>query len=564
MAIKLKLGRVSLDVEWNALDRAIQTVAPVWAAKRLQARVGHSLLAASWGGGYKGASRSSRVLSDWNPLGGDADSQILGDLKVLRERSRDLERNEPIAGGAINTTISNVVGTGLSMQSRIDADLLGYDDEEAEAWQLDTMRKFELWAGSCYSDITVKQSFYQQQPLALRSVCVAGDHGVLLTRNEASPLPVKLALQHIEADRICNKDRAPDSESLVAGVEMNAAGAATRYHIASGNPDRRTGAAAFKTLTWSIVEAWGKNSGRRNFLHLFERMRAGQTRGVPMLAPVIEPLKQLGRYTDAELTAAVVAGLFTVFITTEGNTTLMPGAVANQAGAATAAPDSSANKWQNVKLGPGAVVEMGKGDQVTAANPGRPNANFDPFVTAIIRQVGLLLQIPYEVLVKHYTSSYSAAKAALQDAWRFFRARREWLACEFCQPVYEAWLDEAVAVGHVVAPGYFSDPMLRKAWAGTVWTGDGPGAIDPLKEVLAAKERVGMTISTLAQESIALDGVDWDTKLRQRRREREKLDEAGIPDPSAANAPPDPNVPTDGPPARAAVAAVHREAALET
>ncbi len=42
--------------------------------------------------------------------------------------------------------------------------------------------------------------------------------------------------------------------------------------------------------------------------------RPGQRRGVPVLAPVIEALKQLGRYTDAELVAAVVSGLFTVFV----------------------------------------------------------------------------------------------------------------------------------------------------------------------------------------------------------------------------------------------------------
>lgn len=558
----LRFGKAEVKYDWNAVDRLIEFMAPTWAAARLQSRVGHALTA-SWGSGaYKGASPSSRNLVGWQPLGGDADSQILGDLRMLRERSRDLERNEPIAGGAIATTVTHVVGTGLSMQSRINAALLGMSDDEADAWQTDTMLKFEAWASGTDCDITRTQSFYEQQGLALRSVCTAGDHGVLLTRNKASAQAVKLALQHIEADRICNPDRAPDRPGLVAGVAMDAQGAPTAYHIASGNPDRRIGTVLGK-LTWAEVPAYGASTRRRNFLHLFERTRAGQTRGVPMLAPVIEPLKQLGRYTDAELTAAVVSGLFTVFITTEGNTTVMPNAVADATAAAASTGNSGATKW-DAKLGAGAIVEMGKGDKIESANPGRPNSNFDPFVTAIIRQVGLLLQIPYEVLVKHYTASYSAARAALLDAWRFFRIRREWLACKFCQPVYEAWLDEAVASGHVSAPGYFADLLVRRAWAGSAWVGDGPGAIDPLKEALAAKERVALSISTLAQESILHDGVDWDIKLRQRARERQKLEDAGLPDPSEAYEKPDPATvadPADAPPpAKQAIAAVYREA----
>src|SRR5690606_12542726 len=117
------------------------------------------------------------------------------------------------------------------------------------------------------------------------------------------------------------------------------------------------------------------------------------------------------------------------------------------------------------------------------ANPGRPNAGFDPFVLAVLRQIGVALELPYEVLIKHFTSSYSAARAALLDAWRFFRRRRAWLARKFCQPVYEAWLADAVATGLVDAPGFFADPVRRASWCGARWIGDAPGQIDPQKEV---------------------------------------------------------------------------------
>ncbi len=33
------------------------------------------------------------------------------------------------------------------------------------------------------------------------------------------------------------------------------------------------------------------------------------------------------------------------------------------------------------------------------------------------------------------------------DAWEDFRMRRKWFVDDFCQPVYEVWLAEAVARG---------------------------------------------------------------------------------------------------------------------
>jgi capsid protein len=54
-------------------------------------------------------------------------------------------------------------------------------------------------------------------------------------------------------------------------------------------------------------------------IHLLDVDRIAQTRGVPMLAPVIEALKQLDRYAEAELMAAVVSAFFTVFIKTDGD-----------------------------------------------------------------------------------------------------------------------------------------------------------------------------------------------------------------------------------------------------
>ena len=140
----------------------------------------------------------------------------------------------------------------------------------------------------------------------------------------------------------------------------------------------------------------------------------------------------------------------------------------------------------------------------------------------------LFRSLPFEVLVKHFTASYSAARAALLEAWRFYKSRREWLASMFCQPIYEAWLEEAVALGRIDAPGFFDDPIVRAAYCGAVWVGDAPGQIDPLKEINAAKGRLELNLTSLSDECVAITGSDWDATIERRAREEERMQELGL------------------------------------
>src|SRR5215204_7288495 len=74
---------------------------------------------------YKGASHVRRATSQWNPGAGSADADILGNLTDLRERSRDLARNVPVAGGALITLETNTIGGGLHCEPEIPNQLLG-------------------------------------------------------------------------------------------------------------------------------------------------------------------------------------------------------------------------------------------------------------------------------------------------------------------------------------------------------------------------------------------------------------------------------------------------------
>ena len=126
-------------------------------------------------------------------------------------------------------------------------------------------------------------------------------------------------------------------------------------------------------------------------------------------------------------------------------------------------------------------------------------------------------------------ASYSASRAALLEAWKSFKMRRTWFANDFCQPVYELWLSEAISRGRIAAPGFFNDLAKQKAWCKADWNGPAPGQIDPTKEVEAAIKRVGEGFSTRERETIELTGGDWDKNIIQITRENELLSKAKEP-----------------------------------
>ena len=374
----------------GVLDRAISDVAPRWGLARARSRAVMGFLQA---GGYAGASRERRGLMGWSTTRGDADTDTLPDLDALRSRSRDLYRNTPLATGAVNTVTTNVIGSGLRLQARIDREYLGLDDETADGWERRVEREFSLWADSHDCDATRVDDFYGLQSLAFLSTLLSGDVFVNLPMIRAKGRPYDLRLQMIEADRVMNPDNRLEDEKLAGGVEVDIYGAPVAYHVANRHPGAWQLNDGFKR-----IPAFGDKTGRRNILHLYTRLRPGQRRGVPYLAPVIETLKQLGRYTEAELMAAVVSGMFTVFIKTD-------------TGEGIDSPLSQEEKITDdpriYEMGYGLITELKKNEDIAMANPQRPNQAFEPFMQAIIRFVGSALDLPHEMLVKHFLASYS-------------------------------------------------------------------------------------------------------------------------------------------------------------
>lgn len=482
------------------MDRFLAGVAPNFATRRYHAR-----LSLNYMGQYAGARSNRAALKAWKTHPGSADSDTLGDLPALRSRSRDLGRNNPIAAGAKQTSKSNVVGSGLRVRAKLNPKLVGLSPEAAELWERKAETLFDLWAQSKLCDITLTQNFYELQGLVFNAVFESGDTFVLRRVPKRPNAIVPLALNVIEADRVATPSEMQGDYLIRDGVKIDEDGAPVSYFVLNEHPGERQ---TYTVNGFQEIPAFGKKSGEQMVLHIFERLRPGLNRGIPQLAPVIEILKQLDRYSEAELMKAVVSSFFTVFLKTSGEDGLanaVPGAY----------PGMGAN---DVTMGPGTIVDIGTDEEIQTAQPAN-TANFDPFFTSVVRQIGVALSIPFELLMMHFTSSYSASRAALEMASQFFKDRRTWLVRNFCAPVYEWFLTDAINAGLLGAPGFFNDPVRRAAWLGAQWIGPARIILDPLKEWKAETEAVNLGARTIEAVIIERGGDDFEQTTAQRARE---------------------------------------------
>lgn len=479
-----------------------------------------------------GASSTRRAMKGFLASSGAPHEDIDDNNYTLRQRARALYMAAPIATSAIKTNRTNVIGIGLIPKSRINRKLLGMSQEQADAWQDRAMQEFALWANNKRAcDATGVNDFYGMQQLALSSWLISGDVFALVKRYKARKnMPYSLRLHLIEADRISTPAAADgiiqtplrttgktrDGNIIYDGVEVNKNGQIQAYHVRNTYPFELT----TEETKWIRIPAYGEKTDLPNILHIMDSERPEQYRGVSYLAQVIEPVLQLRRYTESELVAAIVESFFTAFVKTEGNGDENP---MNEVGGNQGEVSHDESEYE---MGPGQVNFLKPGEDIAFGDPKRPNSGFELFTKAISEQIGAALEIPADLLMKSFNKSYSASRAALLEAWKAFKMRRQWFVRDFCDPAYELWMDEAVARGRISAPGFFMDPMIRAAYLGCEWIGPSQGQLEPVKEINAEIAAIREGITTREQATIRLNGGQWDANVERLMRENEKLAQA--------------------------------------
>lgn len=452
---------------------------------------------------YQGA-LISRLTADWLATQSSADAEIRTSLVKLRDRSRELVRNNPYAKQAKRTTQINVIGTGIRLQSQV-LQLRGNKRDERINKLIEA--KWEVWTRPQHCDVAGRYSFNQLEWLAAGALPESGEAIFRLIKRPFGGSKVPLALQMLESDLL---DEAYAGNTLAPanewrnGVEVDEWGRPVRYAFLTRHPG----------------DYWFQNTTQRNekhvflsaaeIIHLFLPERPNQNRGVPWFHPVMMDAHQLQGYEEAAVIRARAGASLMGFVTNnEGELT----------------PDAIENNQRISEFEPGTFKYLAPGENVTVPNIDAPDAQFEMFVRNKVRRFAAGFGCSYETLSRDFSeTNYSSSRLSLLEDREHWRVIQNYLIENFHMRVFRAWLEMAVLSGELAFPDYELRPERYDTprWMPRGWTW-----VDPLKEVKAYREAEQAGYMTKSQ-IVAQNGGDYDDNISEIAREEQFAKDLGV------------------------------------
>lgn len=451
--------------------------------------------------GFNGA-QYNRLVSDWITASTSMDAEIRKDLKRLRDRSRDLVRNNDYARSAQRAITNNVVGQGVTMQAAVKMRRGNRMDDQTNAAMEVAWAK---WKRKQHCHTAGVLSFNDIERQLIDSMPESGEIFVRKVRQAFGGGRVPFALEIIEADRldIDLNEMAKSGNEIRMGVERDSWGRPVAYHFKTEHPgDYPFGAGAVANKTVRVPAA--------DVIHLFKQERPGQTRGIPWIASAIMKMHHLQGYTEAEVIAARAEACRMGFITSPEDDAMA---------------DGQQDNLDVANFEPGLIHRLLPGEQFTDSKPNRPGGQYEPFVRAMLHSLAAGLGVAYSTLSRDYSqANYSSGRLALLDDRDNWRVLQAWLIENFHRPVFEEWLDLAVLSGELQLNGYESN---SEAFRAVRWIPRGWQWVDPAKEMAAYKDAVRCGFTTLS-DVIAQQGGDIEDVMQTRQRELEMAEGMGL------------------------------------
>ncbi len=437
-----------------------------------------------------------RLTADFNPASFFGDQVVFNNLQIMRNRARDLERNNPYVVKFIAMARSNVIGSkGMRLQSlaaKAGNRQTARDRQMIEAAYIQFSKALNIdVAGRLDRRLIAQQS--------LQRIIVDGE---CLLRLYPGKGPHGLQIQSLDPDLLdhrLNRSRSSGRPEIRMGVELDPFGKPIAYHLIDPPP---VGSLPAMPLRHTRVPAG-------EIIHRYRQERPGQTRGITWLAPVgirANMLAQIEHAIDVGYrVGASKMGLLKRDENYDG-------------------PDDPPDVPEGVS--PGEMWELPFGMSLETFDPGYPTADFAEFKKSVIREFASAFGISYPELGNDFQGvSYSAGQIGVQSDVAFWSDWQQFWIEGFEEPLYQKWLPRAITSGILPLPkgpleSYIAvrfQPPRRKH-------------IDPLKIHSAQRIALG-DLSRSPFDIAAENGADFEDVVEDYRRAKELLAAHGLPVP---------------------------------
>lgn len=475
--------RVAPPVRFGLIDRAVAVFAPEAALRRLYARE-----AIDRKRGYEAASKG-RGTEGWRTSGNSADKEIAAAGPLLRERMRDLVRNNPMAANAVQVLVNNIVGTGIRPRAAT-------GDPALNARVDDLWRR---WARSC--DRHGHTDFHGILTLAVREMIEGGEvFAVARPTNGRGPGIVPLQIELREADHLdaSRMDNRADGVRIDQGIEFDRNGRRAAYWMF---PDHPGGTSSVFGRRFESVRIPAERVA-----HLFERQRV-QSRGVPWGTPAMRHIRDLDDWQVAELvrkkTEACLVGI--VF-----------GAEEADQGIAPAVEDAEGNRIEQFE--PGLIAYARNGKDIKFNQPAA-TSGVGEWLRGQQHLIAAGFRVPYALMTGDMSqANFSSTRAGLNEFRRMIE-QIQWQTVipMFCERIW-AWF---------VAYAQDAGLLPRGAEIYAEWGPTKFESVNPLQDAQADLLEVRSGFATIPQ-MIARRGYDPDELLNEAADFNAKMDELGL------------------------------------
>ncbi|MDR6954132.1 lambda family phage portal protein [Ancylobacter sp. 3268] len=420
----------------NLLDKAIGYFSPKIGAQRAANRRRIALLEGTRR--YEAAGRG-RISAYWHGSSAGADAEIGKAGQRLRDRSRDLVRNNPLAAKIVTSHANNITGFGIRPRAKVEGD--GKTKDKAKK----VNELFDEWSKVCITGGAM--DFYGAQYMLTRMMVTDGEAYLRKrSRRPSDGLPVPLQLQILDSE-YCDWSKTTASDTgheIRQGVEFDLIGNRAGYWMFPRNPKDILGWGTGTALASKFIPA-------SDVAHIY-RPDTNQVHGVPWMAPVMNDIDNLADYELSEnirkKTEAAVVGLVIPADDNadDPNIGLLDPADGKEKGAPI--EDFQGNPFETMEPGSFAILRGGKDVKF---NTPAISAGIEAYIRTRHRTIAAGVLLPYELLTGDFSqANFASGKLGLLEYQTFVSAVQwHFMIPPVLQQVWEWFIAAAKDAGKI-------------------------------------------------------------------------------------------------------------------